>query len=134
MQTLSTTSEEPVDRILVRFLRDLSELAARAALEIEVGTRLPSPRTEEQGLDDLDLGSLQRAIVHVPGMTDEEGVKPRSIAQFLERGDEPNIRMTLQALGRRGIAELVPGSSPQRWRLTSAYRDAVDGSGAAGGS
>lgn len=121
MNSGSTTRSAAADEVLVRFLRQLSDLAATAALEIELGAR-SRPQPTARTVEDLELGSLQTAIVRVPGMTSEEGVKPRAIADYLERGDEPNVRMTLQALARRGITELVPGISPQRWRLTPAFR------------
>jgi hypothetical protein len=73
-------------------------------------------------LDDVNLGSLQRQVAQVPGMENEAGISPRQIAQYLDRSDEPNVRTALGALQRRGVAELVPNVSPQRWRLTSAYR------------
>ena len=107
--------------MMARFLRGLSDLAATAALEIELGARA-HPASSAKTLDDLELGSLQAAIVRAPGMASEHGVKPRAITEHLERGDEPNVRTTLQALAKRGITELVPGSSPQRWRLTAAFR------------
>lgn len=106
---------------LVRFLRELSELASRAAREIELGATAV-PRPSSSNLDDLPLGTLQSAVVRAPGMATDEGVKPRAIADYLERGDEPNVRTTLQALAKRGVAELVPGSAPQRWRLTAPFR------------
>jgi hypothetical protein len=73
-------------------------------------------------LDDANLGSLQRQVAQVPGMESDVGISPRQIAQYLDRGDEPNVRTALSALQRRGVAELVPDVSPQRWRLTPAYR------------
>lgn len=120
MNNDSTINSVPANEVLVRFLRQLSDLAATAALEIELGTRARPQLTST--LDELELGTLQAAVVRAPGMTSEEGVKPRAITDYLERGDEPNVRMTLQALARRGITELVPGSSPQRWRLVPAFR------------
>lgn len=121
MDNDSTTNRGASDEVLARFLRQLSDLAAKAALEIELGVSA-RPRPKARTLDDLELGSLQAAVVRVPGMEREEGIKPRAIAEYLERGDEPNIRMTLQSLAKKGITELVPGSSPQRWRLTEAFR------------
>jgi len=120
MDNDSTTTITPPNVVLVRFLRQLSDLAATAALEIELGASA-RPRLTST-LDELELGTLQAAVVRAPGMTSEEGVKPRVITDYLERGDEPNVRMTLQALAKRGITELVPGSSPQRWRLTPGFR------------
>ena len=121
MKNESTTDNAPSNEVLVRFLRQLSDLASTAALEIELGANA-GRRVSSLTLDELELGPLQAAVVRAPGMTSEEGVKPRAITDYLERGDEPNVRMTLQALARRGITELVPGSSPQRWRLTPAFR------------
>lgn len=121
MKNDSTTDNTPSNEVLVRFLRQLSDLASTAALEIELGANA-GRRVSSQTLDELELGTLQAAVVRAPGMTSEEGVKPRAITDYLERGDEPNVRMTLQALARRDITELVPGSSPQRWRLTPTFR------------
>jgi alkylated DNA nucleotide flippase Atl1 len=36
--------------------------------------------------------------------------------------DQPNAYLTLQALQKQGVAEMVPGSDPQRWRLLPRYR------------
>ncbi|MFE9107603.1 hypothetical protein [Actinomadura geliboluensis] len=55
-------------------------------------------------------------------MDTEEGTSPREIAEYLDRGDEPNIRTALTAMQKRGVAEMVPGIKPQRWRLASPYR------------
>lgn len=108
-------------QMLIRFLRQLSDLAATAARELEMGGGAAQAQ-RGASLADVQLGSLQAAIVRAPGMADEDGVKPRAIAEYLERGDEPNVRMALQALAKRGVTELVPGSSPQRWRLSEAFR------------
>jgi hypothetical protein len=61
-------------------------------------------------------------VVLPPGMDTQEGVSPRQITQYLERGDEPNIRTALAAMQRRGVTELVPASGPQRCRLAPPYR------------
>lgn len=113
----SSGSHQP----MIRFLRQLADLAVTAAREIEQGATAPTPPAATR-LEDMNLGSLQAAVVRAPGMSNEQGVKPRAITEHLKRGDEPNVRMALQALARRGITELVPGSSPQRWRLTRAFR------------
>lgn len=57
--------------------------------------------------------------------TGEQGV-PRGLPDgdiATEIGYEvPNTHSTLQALERAGLVELVPASSPQRWRLAPRYR------------
>ncbi len=121
MDKVSTPPQAGPHQVLVRFLRQLSDLAATAARELEVGGPIALAQ-RGASLADLELGSLQAAIVRVPGMAEEDGVKPRAIAEYLERGDEPNVRMALQALAKRGVTELVPGSSPQRWRLSEVFR------------
>jgi hypothetical protein len=89
------------------------------ARELESGQRGSG---ESLSLDDANLGSLQRQVADAPGMDSEAGISPRQIAQHLNRGDEPNVRTALGALQRRGVSELVPDVSPQRWRLAPAYR------------
>ncbi len=108
----------PSDHALARFFRTLSSAALQLAQDLEAGTpgeegRLP--------LEEANLGSLQRLIVDTPGMDSEAGVSPREITQQLDRDDEPNIRTALVALEKRGVTELVPGASPQRWHLAPPY-------------
>ncbi|MGH3157868.1 MAG: hypothetical protein ACRDNF_15005 [Streptosporangiaceae bacterium] len=109
----------PADAAFARFFRSLSAAALDLAQELEAG------QWGEPGalsLDDANLGSLQRKVANVLEMMNEEGVSPRQIAQHLDRGDEPSIRTALGAMQKRGVAELIPAVSPQRWRLTLAYR------------
>jgi hypothetical protein len=118
MQTREPTSH---DRAFARFFRTLGSAALELAQELE------SETVSAQGLLSIDranLGSLQRQVAEAPGMDSEAGTSPREITQHLERGDEPNIRTALAAMQKRGVAELVPGAVPQRWRLASIYRRA----------
>ena len=107
---------QPDPAALARFLRALSAAAIEFAQELE------APRREQRPLDELNLGTLQRAVAAVPGMDTDGGVSPRQITQSLERQDEPNIRTALGAMHKRGVVERIPGPGPQRWRLTPPYR------------
>lgn len=109
----------PTDIAYARFFRALSAAALDLAQELELGL---SSEAGTRSLDDANLGSLQRQVAGAPGMKSETGVSPRQIAQHLDRGDEPNVRTALAAMQRRGVAELIPAVSPQRWRLTLPYR------------
>jgi hypothetical protein len=102
-----------------RFFRVLGEAALDLARELE---HADSGRLARLSLDEANLGSLQRRVAEVLEMRADAGVSPRQIAQQLDRGDEPNIRTALTAMQKRGVAEMVPSVSPQRWRLTSSYR------------
>lgn len=109
----------PTDIAYARFFRALSAAALDLAQELELGL---SSEAGTRSLDDANLGSLQRQVAGAPGMKSETGVSPRQIAQHLDRGDEPNVRTALAAMQKRGVAELIPAVSPQRWRLTLPYR------------
>jgi hypothetical protein len=113
------TRDVATNRALARFFRALSTAALDLAQELE------AERPSGDGslsIEDANLGSLQRQVAEAPGMRSEAGVSPRQIAQHLDRRDEPNIRTALAAMQKRGVTELVPGSGPQRWRLTLPYR------------
>jgi hypothetical protein len=87
----------------------------------------PAPPSRNGPLDpaaEHNLGSLQLQIVKVPGLKTEDGLKTSEIRSQIGRGygDEPNVYLSLKALVQRKIVELIPGKSPQRWRLTRKYR------------
>jgi hypothetical protein len=115
METPST------EQALARFLRTVGAAALELARDLENA----SPDRGRRTLDDAGLGSLQRQVAEAPGMDTEEGVSPRQIAGHLDRSDEPNIRTALTAMQKRGVAEMVPGMKPQRWRLALPYRSAL---------
>lgn len=109
----------PSTYAFARFLRAVSAAALELAQQLEAETL---PAQARLSIEEAKLGSLQRQIATASGMDTDEGVSPRQIAQQLDRGDEPNIRTALTAMQKRGVAELVPGKTPQHWRLTALYR------------
>lgn len=67
-------------------------------------------------------GQRQQQILELPGLGAEDGMKTSDVAG--EIGYEvPNTHSTLQALERNGLVELVPGATPQKWRLAPRYRN-----------
>lgn len=102
-----------------RYLRAVGEAHLALARELEA---LSPADGSPQPLRALNLGSLQQAVVEILNEADEAGLSPREITRALKRGDEPNVRTTLDSLRRKGVAELVPGGGPQRWRLADTYR------------
>jgi hypothetical protein len=107
------------DLALARFLRTFAAAALDLAEEME------SASPGHQGwrtIESANLGSLQQQVAGAPGMYREQGASPKEITQHLRRVDEPNIRTALAAMRKRGVAELVPGAAPQRWRLRAPYR------------
>jgi alkylated DNA nucleotide flippase Atl1 len=73
-------------------------------------TALPTPR-----------GHRQKEIAEVLLGAPLEGWKTGEIARMVEM-DQPNAYLTLQALQKQDVVEMVPGSDPQRWRLLPRYR------------
>lgn len=108
-------------RALARFFRTLGSAALDLAHELESESR---HEDEWKSIESADLGSLQRQVAGAPGMDSDAGTSPRQITQHLGRSDEPNIRTALAAMQKRGFVELVPGATPQRWRLARPYRHA----------
>jgi alkylated DNA nucleotide flippase Atl1 len=66
-------------------------------------------------------GERQRMILELPGLQSEAGMRTSEIATGIQY-DEPNTYTTLRALERAGMVEMVPSTSPQRWRLAPRYR------------
>jgi alkylated DNA nucleotide flippase Atl1 len=85
----------------------------------EVAAR-PEPIVEDAALP-TPRGPRQKDVAELLVAAPAEGWKTGEIAHMAGM-DQPNAYMTLQALQKQGIAELVPGSDPQRWRLLPRYR------------
>jgi alkylated DNA nucleotide flippase Atl1 len=67
-------------------------------------------------------GPRQQEIVDVLLKSeDEDGIKTGEIADRISM-DSANAYLTLQALQKQEIVEMVPGAHPQRWRLVPRYR------------
>jgi hypothetical protein len=70
-------------------------------------------------------GKRQRLVVEVlvdaAARQGRDGLKVAEIAEAMRYDDQPNTLLALRALEKKDIAELVPGQSPQRWRLTERY-------------
>jgi hypothetical protein len=119
---------------LARFFRGLGVLAGQFGTlanqcaadlssvqsEAEPASLAPSPET-------LAKGEWQRAIVALPGLRTDEGLKTAEIAQAIGKSDVPSVWGNLKKLEERGGIELVPGRTPQRWRLSQQFRgDSAD--------
>jgi hypothetical protein len=111
------------DLAIARFMRMVSASALELARELESGG---PPSRRPRSLDDVGLGTLQLAVARLLSEADpDSGVSPRELASKMDRPDEPNVRSALNRLGDRGIAERVPGTPTQRWRLTMPYRSGM---------
>lgn len=70
----------------------------------------------------MGRGQRQQQILELPGLATEDGIKTSDVANEILY-EVPNTHSTLQALERNGLVEMVPGSSPQKWRLAPRYRN-----------
>jgi alkylated DNA nucleotide flippase Atl1 len=97
------------------FMHDLSLAADRASTKIsalfEDGEEESSIRST-WGKKFLRLGPL--------GL--EHGMTTREVSSASKMNDEPNADKVLAQLAKQGSIELVPNSSPKRWRLTRDQR------------
>jgi alkylated DNA nucleotide flippase Atl1 len=97
-------------------------LLAYAEEKTRQGTAVaqPEPLVEDAAVP-TPRGPRQKDIAEVLVAAPLEGFKTGDIARMVSM-DQPNAYLTLQALAKQGVAELVPGSDPQRWRLLARYR------------
>lgn len=66
-------------------------------------------------------GAVQRRIVALPNLATIEGLTAGQIAAELDH-DEANTYTALNGLEKLDMIELIEGSSPRRWRLTTKHR------------
>jgi hypothetical protein len=64
----------------------------------------------------LGLGHRQQQVLDQLKTAGGDGLRTGVIAAAVGM-DHPNTLLTLRALEKRGLAELVPGVCPQHWRL-----------------
>lgn len=113
----ATTAVVQFLRVVEKACGDLAENLLDASAETT-----PPPASRPLDPADENLGVRQLEIVRLPGLNTDDGLKTAEIADQTDRDDVPNTYMSLQALAKRGIVELIPGKAPQRWRLTRRYR------------
>jgi hypothetical protein len=107
-----------------KLARPFSEaLAAYAEDKIRQETAVaaePEPIVEDAALP-TPRGPRQKDVAEILVAAPLEGWKTGEIARMVDM-NQPNAYLTLQALQKQGVAEMVPGSDPQRWRLLPRYR------------
>jgi alkylated DNA nucleotide flippase Atl1 len=109
---------------LARFARGLARLLESLAEDLVAGAAESELELQEAPLligEGRRLGSRQRAILELTGLSDDSGMKTSEIADAIHY-EVPNTYMTLRALAGSGLLEQIPGVSPQRWRLAPRYR------------
>ena len=99
---------------------DLADALLRGANE-EQQEELQVGDVARHPSEDRELGRRQKQIVELSGLSSEDGIKTSEIAKAINY-EVPNTYMTLRGLSGSDVVELIPGSHPQRWRLTARYR------------
>lgn len=117
-----TDATSRLARRLQQLLREMADAFGTYAADLEEaaeGAMAPvSPAAEMP----TDLGKRQREIVELLStLAGDDGLKTAEIARGINM-EQPNTYLTLQALAKRGVAEMIPGIEPQHWRLTTRYR------------
>ena len=70
---------------------------------------------EDEASELSGMGPRQRQAYDLLRRVSAEGIKTSELAEAMQY-DVPNTYLTLKSLVNRGLVEMVPGSSPQRWR------------------
>jgi alkylated DNA nucleotide flippase Atl1 len=106
---------------LAKFARSSAELLLALASDLEASAALPELIDEADVEIPVGRGQRQQQILEVNGLGDEGGLKTAEIAEVINY-EVPNTQSTLRALANAGLVEMIPGVTPQRWRLASRYR------------
>jgi alkylated DNA nucleotide flippase Atl1 len=105
---------------VAQFARTVGGALLTLAVDLEKTSAVPDTSPEEVAVP-MARGQRQQQILDLPGLATEEGMKTAEVAAAIEY-EVPNTYSTLQALERAGLVEMVPGVTPQTWRLASRYR------------
>jgi hypothetical protein len=107
--------------IFAKFARAQGELFFTLAAELEATSPIPDLATDKNVDLPVGRGQRQQQILDLPGLGAEDGLKTADVATEINY-DVPNTYTTLQTLERAGLVEMIPGATPQRWRLAPRYR------------
>lgn len=105
---------------VARFSRAMADALLALASDLEETSALPDLTDGEIDLP-VGRGQRQQQILEVAGLASAEGMKTSDVASSIGY-EVPNTYSTLQALERAGLVEMIPGVSPQHWRLAPRYR------------
>lgn len=104
-----------VTAVLADLFGDIARAADRAA------TRMTGLLDDQ--LEEPEIRSLWgKKFLRLDTLGSERGMTTREISIRSEMDDEPNADKALSQLAKNGLVELVPNSSPKRWRLTRDQR------------
>ena len=96
--------------IAADFMKDLARAADRVATKMTA--------LFEDGEEESSIRSLWgRKFLRLGPLGLEQGMTTREVSSGSEMNDDPNADKVLAQLAKQGSVELVPGSSPKRWRL-----------------
>jgi hypothetical protein len=102
-----------ISEVLLAYAEENTCQGAEAAV-------MPGPLAGDAALP-APRGPRQKDIAELLVSAPIEGFKTGDVAHLVTM-DQPNAYLSLHSLARQGIAELVPGSDPRRWRLLPRYR------------
>jgi alkylated DNA nucleotide flippase Atl1 len=105
---------------LAKFFATLSTAAAELAADLREHPELED--VPEETDPTAGLGPRQREIYAILQEAGDGGIVTSEIAKRMGGYDVPNAYLALRRLESLGLAELVPGAKPQRWRLRERAR------------
>ena len=91
-------------RGLARLFENLADDLIAATSETDLVLQAEAPPLVDDG---RRLGPRQRAILELPGLSEDAGMKTAEIAEAIHY-EVPNTYMTLRALAGSGLVEQIP--------------------------
>ena len=110
---MAIPASDPIIKLASVVADALQDFVRESTVDINGGNE------EEPGVQGMGHRQLQ-AYDLLKDATDD-GLKTSDLAAAMGGYDVPNAYLTLKSLVNRGLAELIPGSSPQRWRAARAH-------------
>jgi hypothetical protein len=109
-------------REAIRASATCADAISVAMQELAVGLRASLGSEPGETPADVEIaGYRQRQIVEIEELGDREGMKVADISRALGGYDVANTSLTLRSLEKKGAVELVPGKTPQHWRLSETF-------------
>jgi alkylated DNA nucleotide flippase Atl1 len=106
--------------------REVSGIAADLLREVARSVELAATKLTalyDEGEEESSIRSLWgKKFLRLGPLGSERGMTTREVSAAAEMNDEPNADKVLGQLAKQGSIELVPHSSPKRWRLARDQR------------
>jgi hypothetical protein len=107
---------------LIASVAEFSAAVGQAFTRLATDLSGATGSSPQAGVEPVEpTGMRQQQIIEIERLRDRAGMKVAEIAEALGGYDVANTHLALRSLEKKRVVELVPGVTPQHWRLTDEY-------------